>query len=60
MSKIDEDFKKILLENGKIQVFLSTKEKEIEGYKKIETKAVQKSVPNDMCKKQYAYVYTNK
>ena len=60
MSKIDEDFKKILLENGKIQVFLSTKEKEIEGYKKVETKAVQKSVPNDMCKKQYAYVYTNK
>ena len=44
----------------KFQVFLGTMEREIDGYKKVETKAVQKSAPNDMCKKQYAYVYTNK
>lgn len=53
--KIEEDFQNLLLENGKIQVFLGTTEKEISDYKILETKN-----ESSLCKKQYAYMYTNK
>ncbi len=57
--KIRKDFISLLCEFGKIQLFAGTKELDLEGFKKFDTRSItDPNSQNGVCKKDYAYVYS--
>lgn len=60
LDRVKKDFVQLLSEFGKIQVFSSLNELEIDSLKRIDTRSIKDpNTENDNCKKDYAYVYRN-
>ena len=56
----EENFKKLLKENGKIQGFVSFDDLNIVDHKKISTRSfIDPYTDRNNCKKEYAYMYKN-
>lgn len=60
-SKINDDFKPLLDENGIIQAYTSKEKNDIDNYIIYETRSIDDPyTKGDICKKEYAYVYKTK
>lgn len=59
MTKIDENFKKFLMEYGKIFCFVGTSGVDLEGLTKFETKSMLPDNKTQEAKTQYTYIYKN-
>lgn len=60
MQKVKKDFAPLLKEFGKIQVFTGTKEIQLVGLKRNDTRSItDPNSENSSCKKDYSYVYSN-
>lgn len=56
--RIESCFIPLLKENGKIQAFTSKNDIDIKEFKKLETRSIDDpNSPNEICKKDYVYVY---